>query len=107
KISRKAKKINVRFILKNTGSTTGKEAAQLYVKRIEKGAENGYKELKAFDKIELKAGESRPVSFQLGEEDFSFFDESANKWIKGSGKFSLLIGSSSRDIRLSGNTRVP
>lgn len=107
KISRKDKKINVQFTLRNSGSITGKEVVQLYTRKIEKGAENKYKELKAFDKIELKAGESKRVSFQLGEEDFSLFDESGNKWVKSSGKYSLLIGSSSRDIRLSGNTRVP
>lgn len=107
KISRKDKKINVRFILKNTGTKAGKEVVQLYVNRIGKQSENGYKELKAFDKIELKAGESKQVSLQLGQDDFSLFDEPGNKWVKGSGQFKLIIGRSSRDIRLTGNTLVP
>lgn len=106
KILKKGDKINVQFLLKNSGQKLGKEAVQLYVRKLEGQLYSGYKELKNFDKIELSPGGSKSVSFELDEDDFSVFEESLNKWVKQSGKYEVLIGSSSRDIRLKGVTTV-
>ncbi|NTW08232.1 MAG: hypothetical protein HGA28_01515, partial [Anaerolineaceae bacterium] len=58
------------------------------------------KELKAFAKVFLRPGEKRKVELQLDERSLSFYDPHKKAWVAESGKFELLIGSSSRDIRL-------
>jgi len=58
------------------------------------------RELKNFEKIFLKAGEIKRVSFQITEDNLSFFSSKQNKWVLESGEFEVQIGSSSRDIRL-------
>jgi len=56
--------------------------------------------LKHFDKIELKAGESKTISFTITKQDLAFWDIDESGWKAEQGKFEILIGSSSRDIRL-------
>jgi len=58
------------------------------------------KELKEFRKIELEAGESRTVSLKLTTKDFSFWNPKTKDWFTEKGKFIILMGASSRDIRL-------
>ena len=58
------------------------------------------KELKAFAKVELQPGESKTISFSLNQRAFSFFDPQKMEWIVEPGRFEILAGSSSRDIRL-------
>lgn len=99
RVSQKGSTVNIQFTLKNKGNESGKEVAQLYVRKIGQ-PDNQMKALKNFEKIALKAGGLAVVSFELDDKDFSFFDESANQWMNGVGKFELMIGSSSRDIRL-------
>lgn len=93
------KNIEVKFDLKNIGKREGAEVVQLYIKDVEASVERPVKELKGFQKINLKPGESKRVSFTLDKSALSFFDESSNKWIAEPGEFELMIGSSSRDIK--------
>ena len=86
----------------NSGSRSGAEIVQLYIQDVEASVERPLKELKGFKKIFLKSGERGSVSFELDEMALSFYDENINNWKAESGKFSILIGSSSRDIRLQG-----
>ena len=90
----------ITFFLKNTGSREGKEAVQLYIQR----EDCDFKELKAFRKVELKPGEKCRVEFVLDEMDISHFEEEENGWVISPGRYKILLGSSSRDIRLTGST---
>ena len=86
----------------NTGERAGADTIQLYVRDVEASVERPPKELKGFKKVYLKPAQMRNVTFVLGKSDLSFWDESANRWITENGVFEILIGSSSREIRLLG-----
>jgi len=92
--------IELNFSIKNIGAVKGKEVVQCYVRDINSSLDRPLKELKAFQKISLLPGESKMVSLSLDKSSFSFFDDRINKWIIEPGDFEILIGSSSKDIRL-------
>jgi beta-glucosidase len=79
----------------------GKEVVQLYVHDLKASVARPEKELKAFSKVALEPGETKTVSFTLDKEAFWYFDTSKNTWTVEPGDFEILVGSSSRDIRLS------
>ncbi len=91
---------SVTFTIKNTGSRKGAETAQLYVYDQESSVERPLKELKGFVKVELNQGESKAVTIKLNPRDFSFWDIKSNNWKAEQGVFEILIGASSRDIKL-------
>lgn len=95
--------IEVSFKIKNTGKRKGKEIAQLYVSDLVSSLPRPVKELKRFSKIELNPGESKEVKFILSSEDFKFFDPDIDDWKFEPGEFKIMIGHSSRDIKLSTN----
>ncbi len=88
------------FNLKNIGKLEGSEIAQLYVRDIESSVERPVKELKGFDRVTLKPGESKNVKINLNKNAFEFFDPQTEKWTLEPGEFEIMIGSSSRDIHL-------
>jgi beta-glucosidase len=88
--------------INNSGERSGAEVAQLYVQDIESSVARPLKELKGFKKIELNSGETKTIEFVLGKKDLSFYDEKMRSWKAEKGIFKILIGSSSRDIRLEG-----
>jgi beta-glucosidase len=92
--------IEISFVLKNTGPAAGKEVVQLYVRDLESRLPRPDKELKAFKKIALQPGESQKVSFNLDRQALTYYDPSIPGWVAEPGEFELLIGASSRDIRL-------
>jgi len=91
-----------KFTVKNTGSVAAAEVAQLYVKDDESTVERPEKELKGFSKVFLQPGESKEIELVLGEEAFQFYDDTKKQWVLEPGKFTILVGSSSRDIKLTG-----
>ncbi len=93
-------KINISIDIINSGGCFGAEIVQLYIQDIESSVERPIKELKGFKKVNLKPNEKSTLKFELSEENFAFFDESTNSWKIEKGLFNILIGSSSRDIRL-------
>jgi beta-glucosidase len=95
--------LEVTLTLTNTGKRAGKEVVQLYVVDTESTLQRPVKELKAFDKIELAPGESKQVSFVLSVRDFSYYSKQYDRWLAESGEFEILVGSSSRDMRLNGS----
>jgi beta-glucosidase len=95
--------LEVSLTLTNTGKRSGKEVVQLYVVDTESTLQRPVKELKAFDKIELAPGESKQVSFVLSIRDFSYYSKLYDRWLAESGEFEILVGSSSRDMRLNGS----
>ena len=84
----------------NTGSRSGAEVVQLYIHDVDASLDRPPKELKGFCKVHLKAGERRTVSFKITSADLSFFDPCKNAWTAEPGDFVIMVGSSSRDIRL-------
>ncbi len=92
--------VELSFELRNEGECAGAEVVQLYVADPEASLRRPPKELKGFEKIFLKPGECRDVSFTLSPRNLSFYDPTQENWLQEDGEFTLLIGSSSRDIRL-------
>jgi len=93
-------KVEVSFKIKNTGAVNGTEVVQLYIKDNDSSVPRPLKELKAFARVELKPLEEKVVQFTLQPADFSFFDIQTNAWKTELGKFTVLVGSSSEDLRL-------
>jgi len=92
--------VTVKVTVKNTGKTSGKEIIQLYIKDVESSVIRPDKELKAFEKIELNVGEEKTVTFTLDQRAFAYYNTDIKDWYVESGVFEILIGNSSRDIRL-------
>lgn len=92
-------KVTATLSVKNTGTREGAEVVQIYVKQEKASVKRPEKELKAFKKIILKAGESSAISFELNADAFQYFDEKKNAWIVEPGVFDIIAGSSSQDIR--------
>ncbi|MCR5207571.1 MAG: glycoside hydrolase family 3 C-terminal domain-containing protein [Eubacterium sp.] len=93
--------LTVSFKIKNTGAVDGAEVAQLYVADKESTIFRPAKELRAFKKVFLKAGEEAEISFDLDKRAFAFFNVNTNDWFVESGEFDILVGASSADIKLS------
>jgi beta-glucosidase len=93
----------VTFDITNTGKVGGKEIAQVYVRDIESALPRPFKELKGFSKVSLKPGETKNVQVTLNQRAFQYYDPDKKQWLLEPGNFELLIGTSSRDIRLKKN----
>jgi beta-glucosidase len=98
--------VTVSFKIKNTGSVDGAEVAQIYVADKESTIYRPEKELRAFKKVFVKAGEEQEVSIELCKRAFSFFNVNINDWCVESGDFDILVGASSRDIKLTATVNV-
>lgn len=94
------KNIVVSFLLKNVGGYSGNEVAQVYVKAPYRDEIMPIKELKGFEKVFLKKGESRNVSIRLCKEFLRYWDNKKNKFTYPSGEYTIMVGASSSDIRL-------
>lgn len=92
--------ITVSVDVKNTGKIAGKEVVQLYVSDRNGTAGRPVKELRGFDKIELKPGETKTVRFVLNARDLSYYNVAIHDWYAPSGKYGILVGRASDDIRL-------
>lgn len=95
--------IAISIPLHNLSQRDTKEVVQLYVHDEASRLDRPVQELKAFEKVSLAAGAERQVTLKLDKRSFSYFDEDKNDWVLEPGRFTLRIGSSSRDIR----TEVP
>ncbi|WP_461631458.1 glycoside hydrolase family 3 protein [Labilibaculum euxinus] len=98
--------VKVSFTITNSGSTDGAEIAQLYVAKPQSEVERAAKELKAFEKVYLKAGESRVVTMDVLINNLAYYSETDNNWVIEPGSYTLLVGSSSRDIKGEVNIKV-
>jgi len=105
KVSKKAFKdtegVEVTVKIKNTGKVEGKEIAQLYVSDKTGFEIRPVRELKGFEKVNLKPGESKILSFKLDKRSFAYWNTDIKDWYAASGKYIISIGASSRDIRAS------
>ena len=89
----------VTAVLTNVGEVAGAEVLQLYVSDLAASVARPVKELKGFEKVYLRPGESRSVEFTLTRQDLSFFDADEHAWVAEQGDFEALLGTSSADIR--------
>ena len=96
----------VSVTITNTGDRFGKEAVQLYVQDVESTVPRPVKELKGFEKVALDPGESKTETFELGKRAWAYYDVEGHDWYTEEGDFRILIGASSRDIRLSETVHV-
>jgi beta-glucosidase len=85
--------------IKNTGAVAGAEVAQMYL-GFPRSAGEPPKVLRGFEKVALAAGETKTATFPLDAQSTSIWDASAHDWAQVHGDFTVLVGSSSRDIRL-------
>ena len=97
----KKDKIQVSFDLKNLGDMEADEVAQLYVKRLDSKVERAEKELEAFERVALKAGETKNVTLEFPLSELAHWDNETNGWVLEPGKIEILVGSASNDIRQS------
>lgn len=93
--------IKVSFTLTNKGKVDGAESVQIYSSQSRPTLTRPVKELKAFRKVFLKAGESKTVEIAIPVESLAFFDNNTHKWIVESDQFTLHCGASSADIKSS------
>ncbi|MBR4788611.1 MAG: glycoside hydrolase family 3 C-terminal domain-containing protein, partial [Bacteroidales bacterium] len=98
------KSVNVSFKLRNCGDMPADEVVQVYVHRVDSAVEWPEKELKAFKRVTLKAGESRKVSLSIPMDDLRHWDEADSAWALEKGSLQILVGAASDDIRL--NTEI-
>ena len=91
-------KVTASVTVKNTGSRDGFETVQLYIHDIYATSTRPVKELRAFRKVHIPAGESVTVSFELTAEDLSYYNHSL-EWVCESGDFEIMTGPNSRDLQ--------
>jgi beta-glucosidase len=92
-------KITVTVDVTNTGKRAGAEVVEAYVAQPAKNGEPPH-QLRAFAKVQLKAGETKPVSLILDERSFSIYDAASHRWIYPADTYEVLVGTSSRDLPL-------
>ena len=103
----KNESIEVQVTVKNMGSVSGKEVAQVYVTAPKGSLEKPAQELKAFAKTrELKPGESQVLTMQIPVRMLASFDEQGSQWLTEAGDYLIKIGASSRDIRCTATAKV-
>ena len=91
--------ITVKVPVSNTGSREGKETVQFYIGDEKSSLLRPLKELKGFDKLTIKPGDTAEATFTITPEALKFYDPASSSWVVEPGKFKLYIGSSSTDIR--------
>jgi beta-glucosidase len=100
------KEPTVTFTLKNTGARAGAEVAQVYV-ALPAAAAEPPKRLAAFSKVQLNPGESREVSLPINPRELSIYDESTNGWKQLPGRYTFMVGGSSKDLPLHQEINLP
>ena len=95
----KRDKIYVTFDVKNLGDMEADEVTQLYVRRLDSEVERPLKELEAFDRVTLKAGETKSVTLEFPVSELAHWDIGTDGWVLEPGRIEILVGSASDDIR--------
>jgi beta-glucosidase len=98
--------LRIKVTITNTGTMSGKETVQLYVRDVAASVFRPEKELKGFAKVSLDPAEAQTISFELDRRAFAFYDPASRDWQIEGGEFEILVGASSRDIRLAGTVEL-
>lgn len=106
-IKRNGETVTATVTVTNTGKMDGAEIVQLYVgKNANTAVFKAEKELKAFQKVYLKAGEAKTVTLTFEEADFAYYNVKARAWVVENGDYAVMVGASSRDIRLTASVSI-
>jgi len=93
--------VTVSFEVKNTGTRAGDEVVQLYIRDVLSSVTTYEKSLRGFERVHLRPGEARTINFVLRRDDLALWDRNM-RFVVEPGKFKVMIGSGSEDIRLNG-----
>ena len=96
------KPVNVTVRVRNSGSRPGAEVVQLYLHPTKSSVDRPPKELKGFRRVMLSPGQTQQVSFPINRDAMSYYSNAKKSWVAEPGTFEILVGASSRDIRLKG-----
>lgn len=107
RLSLQGERVIVTFTLENSGARPGQEVAQLYVRKPESAVFRPDKELKGFTKVALQPGEAVQVALELDRQALAIYDVPRRAWVIEAGEYEILIGASSRDIRLRATLTLP
>ncbi|MCC6653483.1 MAG: fibronectin type III-like domain-contianing protein [Candidatus Eisenbacteria bacterium] len=88
------------FDVTNRGGCVAADVPQLYVSEPSAPVKRPRRELKGFERVELKPGERRRVTMDLDRDAFAYWDEGTRDWKVSSGRFVVAVGASSRDLKL-------
>ncbi len=97
--------VKIRVTVENTGDREGDEVVQLYFRDVRASMARPVKELAGFKRVSLKAGEKKMIGFDMQASQTAFLDKDM-EWKIEKGDIEIQIGSSSEDIRLTGNVRI-
>ena len=103
--SARAPDVTITFDVTNSGSRAGDEVAQLYIHQLVTSVTTYEKNLRGFERIHLKPGETKTVTFVLSRDDLALWDRQMH-FVVEPGKFKVMIGSGSEDIRLTGQFEI-
>lgn len=106
KVEKKENHIRVSVRIENIGDVDGKEVVQLYISEVSPIVSRPVRELKAFDKVFIKAKEKKEVVFELTEEAFSFYSEATNCWTVNQGNFIIEIRKNAHEIILAERVKL-
>jgi beta-glucosidase len=98
--------VTVRVDVQNTGKRAGDEVAQLYVHAVAPSVKRPIKELRGFERVSLKPGEKRILTFTVPGDKLAFWDVNRHGFVVEPGKVDILVGSSAADIRLKDQIEV-
>ncbi len=98
--------VDVNVTVQNTGKRKGDEVVQLYVHDVVSSVKRPVKELRGFQKISLNPGEKQSLTFTVPADKLAFYDEKTHAFVVEPGMFDIMVGSSSEDIRASGQFEV-
>ena len=101
KVMKDTDSLTITIPVTNSGKREGAEVVQMYIMDKEASLPRPIKELKGFKKIKIAPGAKTEVTFTIGKEALSFYDPARHEWVAEPGKFQVLIGSASDDIRSS------
>jgi beta-glucosidase len=96
----------VSFDITNSGKRAGAEVAQVYVADTGTSVTRPPKELKGFEKVSLKPGETRRVTVPLDTRSFAYFDANREVWQAPADTYKILVGKSSEQIELTGEIKL-
>jgi len=95
--------VEVSLQVRNSGKRAGAEVVELYIHDGHASIDRPIQELKGFRRVSLTPGETKVVQFTLDRSALAFFSPTKKEWVAEPGQFDVLVGSSSRDIRVKGS----
>ena len=98
--------VNISVDVTNLGDTLGDEVVQLYVRAGASRVKRPLKQLRGFERVTVEPGETRTVLFELKASDLAIWDVTRERYVVESGEYAIMIGTSSSDIRLTGQLAV-